>query len=358
MDHLYLDNPYLRKIRAKIIEQTQSNEGVHIVLDKTVFRPGEIGTIDGENVIAVFTDQDKIIHRVAARIPGPEVTVEVDERSRAQMLANRTASAIIEGLLRRIYAAEVEKIEFDLKRGFTMILKGTEYIDDDFHILVSLSNAIVRNAVATRIYTEKGTRMLEIPTLPPMPWSESVADNTGEVGGIALNVNRDEDGVSFTVIAGAEYERLTSEWLARLGDERDIDEVFSKVLSWESAVKKGAEENARLTKEVAHLRREILTKAKSAYRGLVFVKHHFDTPVENLAELADRSGDVFLLSESGGKVYIRVKDKRLSPKTFMNLFQTYTDTPPAEVYLYEGTAKEPEEFLENLYEAMKKKLRG
>lgn len=358
MDHLYLDNPYLRKIRANIIEQTQSNEGVHIVLDKTVFRPGEIGTIDGENVIAVFTDQDKIIHRVAARIPGPEVTVEVDERSRAQMLANRTASAIIEGLLRRIYAAEVKKIEFDLKRGFTMILKGTEYIDDDFHILVSLSNAIVRNAVATRIYTENGTRMLEIPTLPPMPWSESVADNTGEVGGIALNVNRDEDGVSFTVIAGAEYERLTSEWLARLGDERDIDEVFSKVLSWESAVKKGAEENARLTKEVAHLRREILTKAKSAYRGLVFVKHHFDTPVENLAELADRSGDVFLLSESGGKVYIRVKDKRLSPKTFMNLFQTYTDTPPAEVYLYEGTAKEPEEFLENLYEAMKKKLRG
>ena len=357
MDHLYLDNPYLRKTRANIIEQTQSNEGVHIVLDKTVFRPGEIGAIGSENVIAVFTDQDKIIHRVAARIPEPEVTVEVDERSRAQMLANRTASAIIEGLLRRIYAARVEKIEFDLKRGFTMILMDTEYIDDDFNMLVTLSNAIVRSAMKTRIYMEKNTRMLEIPTLPPIPWNEYVADNTGEVGGIALHVNRD-NGVSLTVIAGAEYEHLTSEWLSRLGGERDIDEVFSRVLSWEETMKKGAEENAQLKEEVLHLRRTILENAKSAYRGLIFVRYHFDTPVENLEELTDMSGDVFLLSESRGRVYIRVKDKRFSPKSFLPIFATYTDTPPSEVYLYEGTAKEPAEFLETLHEAMKKKLRG
>lgn len=357
MDQVYLDNPYLRKTRARIVEQTQSNEGIHIVLDKTVFRPGETGTVGGEKVLAVFTDQEKIIHRVAARIPEGEVTVEVDEASRAQMLANRTASAIIEGLLRRIYAARVERVEFDLKRGFTMILKDTEYIDDDFNILVPLSNAIVRNAMKTRIYMEKDTRMLAIPTLPPIPWNESVADNTGEVGGIALKANRD-DKISLTVIAGAEYEHLTSEWLHKLGGERDIDEVFSRILSWEETMKKGAEENAQLTEEVLHLRRTILQNAKSAYRGLVFVRYHFDTPVENLEELTDMSGDVFLLSESRGKVYIRVKDKRLSPKSFAPIFQAYTDTPPSEVYLYEGTAEEPAEFLEALHEAMKKKLRG
>lgn len=357
MDQVYLDNPYLRKTRANIVEQTQSNEGVHIVLDKTVFRPGEVGTISGENVIAVFEDNGKIIHRVAARIPEGEVALEVDEASRAQMLANRTASAIIQGLLRRIYAARVERVEFDLKRGFTMILTGTDYIDDDFHILVPLSNAIVRNAMKTRIYMEKNTRMLEIPTLPPIPWNESVADSTGEVGGIALKANRD-DKVTLTVIAGAEYEHLTSEWLTRLGDARDIDEVFSRVLSWGESMKKGAEENARLTEEVLHLRRTILRNAKSAYRGLVFVRYHFDTPVENLEELTDISGDVFLLSDSDGKVHIRVKDKRLSPKSFLPIFEAYTDTPPTEVYLYEGSSKEPEEFLETLHEAMKKKLRG
>lgn len=357
MDQHYLDNPYLRKIRARIIEQTQSNEGVHIILDRTIFRPGETGHIASEKVQAVFLDHDKIIHKVASRIPETEVIVEVDEASRTQMLANRTAEAILKGLLLRLFAIRVERTEFDLTRGFTMVLKDTEYIDDDFNVLVTLSNEIVRSALKTRVYKENGTRMVKIPSLPPFPFIESVAENTGEVGGIVLRVNRDKN-VSLTVFAGKEYESLTSDWLAKLGNGRNIDEVFSKILSWKETVKLSEDQISKLSQEVLHLRRTILMASKSAYRGLVFVRHHFDTPVENLNEIADITADVILLSEKNGKIYIRVKDKRLSPKSFVHVFQAYTDILPSEVYLYEGMAEEPEEFLEKLHEAMMKKLRG
>ena len=73
-EKLYLNNPYLREIDARIVEKIYKDGKYYIKLNRTIFyphlsggQPGDKGTINGVKVLEVYEDMD-IIHVTKSNI--------------------------------------------------------------------------------------------------------------------------------------------------------------------------------------------------------------------------------------------------------------------------------------------------
>ena len=69
-EKLYQTNVYLKNTNCKISNIFNSEEAIHILLDRTIFFPTgggqscDVGTIDRYTVVDVFEDDNKGIHHV------------------------------------------------------------------------------------------------------------------------------------------------------------------------------------------------------------------------------------------------------------------------------------------------------
>ena len=79
---LYLDNPYLREIDARITSKAYENGKYYLKLNRTIFyphlsggQPGDKGTINGIQVLEVYEENSDIIHVIKENIHSDKVKI-------------------------------------------------------------------------------------------------------------------------------------------------------------------------------------------------------------------------------------------------------------------------------------------
>ncbi len=107
---LFDQDPYLKSFNAQVTGQQEIDGRFHVVLDQSAFypesggQPGDHGTLNGEPVIQLYEQDEKIVHVLRKEIQNP-VTGEVDWQIRfdhmqqhtGQHILSRVVDALIQG---------------------------------------------------------------------------------------------------------------------------------------------------------------------------------------------------------------------------------------------------------------------
>lgn len=112
-EKLYLNNPYLREIDARIVEKTYKNGKYYIKLNRTIFyphlsggQPGDKGTINGVKVLEVYEDNMDIVHVTRDNIHSDKVMLNIDWDNRLDNMQQHSGQHLLSAAFYKLYNGE------------------------------------------------------------------------------------------------------------------------------------------------------------------------------------------------------------------------------------------------------------
>lgn len=112
-EKLYLNNPYLREIDARIVEKTYKNGKYYIKLNRTIFyphlsggQPGDKGTINGVEVLEVYEDNMDIVHVTRDNIHSDKVMLNIDWDNRLDNMQQHSGQHLLSAAFYKLYNGE------------------------------------------------------------------------------------------------------------------------------------------------------------------------------------------------------------------------------------------------------------
>lgn len=106
---LYYQDSYQVSIKSNIL--SSGEDGLHIVLDETIFyptsggQPHDTGTINGVAVIDVWEENDEIIHRVKSPLKAGEANCEINWSRRFDHMQQHSGQHLLSAAFEEIYQA-------------------------------------------------------------------------------------------------------------------------------------------------------------------------------------------------------------------------------------------------------------
>lgn len=127
---LYLENPYLREVQARIIDKKYENDKYYLKLDKTIFyphlsggQPRDTGTINGIKVEDVYEEDSQIIHVIEENVHSDKVTLSIDWSTRVDNMQQHTGQHLLSAAFYKLFNGDTV--------GFHI---GSEYVYIDINI--------------------------------------------------------------------------------------------------------------------------------------------------------------------------------------------------------------------------------
>ncbi|MGO1367974.1 MAG: alanyl-tRNA editing protein [Senegalia sp. (in: firmicutes)] len=148
-EKIYLKNPYLMKLNAKIIENDFKDNKFHVKLNRTLFEPnisggqfGDKGSIDGISVLNVYEQKDDIIHVLKDLPKSKEVEISIDWDIRFSNMQQHTGSHILSNAFYKLY--DFDTLNFHIGENFNYIDINTNLLNKNIiEKIESYSNRIV-----------------------------------------------------------------------------------------------------------------------------------------------------------------------------------------------------------------------
>ena len=206
---LYLDNPYLREIDARIVDKTYKDGKYYIKLNRTIFyphlsggQPGDKGTINGINVIEVYEDNLDIIHVTKDNIHSDKVMLTIDWENRLDNMQQHTGQHLLSAAFYKLYNGET--IGFHIGQDYVYIdvtlPELTDYEAEKIEIYtnrVIASNFEIKSYYIEKTDIEKipvrkqptvnsNIRIVEIDNIDFSPCAGTHLRSTGEIGIIKI----------------------------------------------------------------------------------------------------------------------------------------------------------------------------
>ena len=168
-ERLYLDNPYLREINAKIIKKEYSNGKFYITLNRTIFyphlcggQPRDKGSINGIEVIDVIEDGNEIVHIVEDNIPSETVNLNIDWNTRFDHMQQHTGQHLLSAVLAKLYNAKT--IGFHLGKEYVYIDVTLPYLaDNDLEKIERFANEIIYSNFSIKTYVVNKAEASRLP---------------------------------------------------------------------------------------------------------------------------------------------------------------------------------------------------
>lgn len=208
-EKVYLENPYLMKLNAKILENKFKNNKFYVKLNRTIFYPnmsggqlGDKGSIDGIEVLDVYEKNDAIIH-VLNDLPKNEIVeLRINWDIRFKNMQQHTGQHIVSNAFSKLL--DFETISFHMTKDFNYIDIKANFLNQNvIDKIESYSNRIVFSNFEIYCYiiddktiskiplrgtTKKETdiRIVEINNLDFCACGGTHHRRTGEVGLIKL----------------------------------------------------------------------------------------------------------------------------------------------------------------------------
>lgn len=208
-DRLYIFNPYLTEIQANIISAEKIDDNYHILLDRTIFYPaglggqkGDIGTINGKELIKAYEKNSRIYHVVKNRIDSDSVLLKINWDNRLHIMQEHTCQHLVSACFYRLYA--IDTLSFHASDDHITIDFDTENIEEkQIQEVEDLANFIIQNNLEVKAYfpsdkeleniplrrepkVEKNLRVIEIDGFDYSPCGGTHVSRTGELGLIKI----------------------------------------------------------------------------------------------------------------------------------------------------------------------------
>lgn len=206
---LFMENPYLRNIDAKIIEKKYRDKKYYLKLDRTIFyphlsggQPGDIGTFNNIPVIETVEDNDSIIYVLEENINGQDVKISIDWDNRFDLMQQHSGQHLLSYSFEKLLnghtvgfyiGKEYVYVDIDIQNITESQIQQVEYlankiIQSNFRIKSyfvneeELSKLNLRNEPSVT----SNIRVVEIDGLDYSPCGGTHLYNTGELGLIKI----------------------------------------------------------------------------------------------------------------------------------------------------------------------------
>ncbi len=206
---LYLENPYLRKSSARIIDKRYEDDLYYLKLNKTIFyphlsggQPRDTGSINGIRVKDVYEEDGEIIHVIDENIHSNKVSLSIDWTTRIDNMQQHTGQHLLSAGFYKLYNGDT--VGFHLGSDYVYVDIGlpdltweqadkienyvNKIISSNFEIkayymtLSELENIPVRKIPSV----DSSIRIVEIDDIDFSPCSGTHLSYTGEIGMIKI----------------------------------------------------------------------------------------------------------------------------------------------------------------------------
>lgn len=225
-EKIYLQNPYLREIKGRIIDKKYINNKYYIILNRTIFfpnlvsgQPRDKGTINGIEVIDVFEEDGKIIHVLQDNIYNDNVHLAIDWDNRFDIMQQHTGQHLLSSVFYKLYGAETigfyighdhVYIDINLKEINSEIIKRVEnftnkiiFSNFDIKTYVIGKNNLDNIPINKLPNNNSNIRIVEIDGIDFTPCYGTHHRSTGEIGLIKIkNWTKYKESIRIEFVCG------------------------------------------------------------------------------------------------------------------------------------------------------------
>lgn len=300
---LYLDNPYLRKTNASVLDKKFKDEYFLVKLDRTIFfpnmaggQPKDMGTIDGKKVIDVYEEGSDIIHVLEEDLKNKNVSLHLDWENRFDLMQQHTGQHILSATFENLF--NIRTI------GFHM---GVKYISIDIEIpslnkkdisqVEFLSNRIIQSnfkiktefispdnlkdidmeKVSQKIKNDDKIRIISIDNISTSPCCGTHVSSTGQIGLLKIiNTEKYKGHTRISFICGNRalkdyiYKNETLKNIA-LSLSSGVDKVSERVLKLKEDKARQEKENKLLKEELISIKGDFLFDKKKTINNINYI---------------------------------------------------------------------------------------
>jgi alanyl-tRNA synthetase len=320
---LYLEDAYRVEFEARIVGKGLREKKPALILDQTYFypesggQPYDQGWIDGERVIKVFDEGEKVIHVLEKDIEAEGIKGKIDWERRFDHMQQHSGQHILSQSFVELFGAKtlsfhlgesVSTLEIDLKKAS----------DDEVERVERRANEIVFEDREVKLHFLSEDDVGRLPLRKPPPKKKLIrvvevsgfdftacggthVGRTGEVGLVKiLKWERIRDNVRFEFLCG---NRALQDYLAKNRILRELSnrytvhesEVLSVVEKLSSDLKSQKQTSRKLQQKIAQYEaQEIIKKAEKSIISQTFTDRTHEE-VRNLALNIIHGGDFIVL---------------------------------------------------------------
>jgi len=278
-EKVYLENPYLRQLEARIVEKKYDNNKYYLITNKTIFypnlaggQPGDKGTINGIEVLEAYEDGDDIIHVLGENIHSDKVKMTIDWNTRFDYMQQHSGQHLLSSVFYKLFNGET--IGFYIGKEYVYIDVNIHKIsNEEIEKVESFANKIVFSNFSIKTYIveredmdkipvrkninlNSNIRIVEIDEIDFSPCCGTHVRSTGEIGLIKIRkVEPYKGNIRVEFVCG---HRALKDYTWKSSYIRDISNMLSvKDKDVKNKVEKLYKEKENLEKENRKLREKI-----------------------------------------------------------------------------------------------------
>ena len=208
-EKIYLENPYLRQIEARITEKKYMNNKYYIKTNKTIFypnlaggQPGDKGTINGVEVLDTYEDGVDIVHVVKDNIHSDRVQLSIDWNNRFDYMQQHSGQHLLSSVFYKLFNGET--IGFYIGKEYVYIdIDIPKITEEEIEKIEEFANKIIFSSFSIKSYiverkdmdklpvrkdpiVNSNIRIVEIDGIDFSPCCGTHLRNTGEIGMIKI----------------------------------------------------------------------------------------------------------------------------------------------------------------------------
>ena len=174
---LYFEKPYLQEFKGKILEKIKIDGKPALILDNTCFyptsggQPNDLGYIQGESIVDVIEDNEKIIHVLKGGIGeecGDTIIGKIDWKRRFDHMQQHSGQHILSAAFEKLWNADT--VSFNLGDEIcTLDIMKNNIISEEVKKVETLSNNIVLENKPIKVYfvNQERANELNLRKIPP-----------------------------------------------------------------------------------------------------------------------------------------------------------------------------------------------
>lgn len=302
---IFLDNPYLKEIDAKVLKKEVKNNSSYIQLDKTIFYPNlvggqpmDYGTINNMEVLDVIKLGEDIIHVVRGDLKETRVSLSIDWDRRFDLMQQHTGQHILSSSFHRLYNATTLAIHIGEEYS-TIDIKKPSLTEDEASQVEYLANKVTQSNFKVKSYyvpkdqlprlplrrdtsiEDDDIRIIEVDNIDYAACCGTHVSNTGEVGLIKiLNWESYKGNTRVTFVSGSRaledysWKNTYIKSISRLLSSKDKD-LLNKVNNLYNNKEILEKENRKLREDLLNIKGQLLLKERVQERDVDYLIKKF-----------------------------------------------------------------------------------
>ncbi|QQY80449.1 alanyl-tRNA synthetase [Keratinibaculum paraultunense] len=304
-EKIYLENPYLRQIDARIVEKKYLNNKYYIKTNRTIFypnlaggQPGDKGTINGVEVLDTYEEGNDIIHVVKDNIHSDKVQLSIDWENRFDYMQQHSGQHLLSAVFYKLYNGET--VGFYIGKEYVYIDINIPNINkihiekiEEFANKIIFSNFQIKSYIVEKKDMEKipvrkepivnsNIRIVEIDGIDFSPCCGTHVRNTGEIGIIKIRkVENYKGNIRVEFVCGnralidyswkSNYIKNISNLLST--KDKNVYDRVKKLYSQKEILEK---ENRALKEELYKYKAQELLEKACLIKDINFICHKFE----------------------------------------------------------------------------------